>query len=261
MVKISRYLGPWAKVLLSQGVVLAILWALRDVIPPVGKGAAIAILLAQGLVAGLIGHLILKLPRIWLPLQILLPLLLLAAPSLPGWVFLLAFVLCLMVYWNSASEQVPLYFTNARTFEAVGQIADEAGARSFVDLGSGTGGIVAYLAKTRPGLTARGVETAPLVFLLSRLRIALLLRRNAEIAYRSLWDEPLGNHDLVYCFLSPVPMPRLYEKASLEMRSGTLLVSNSFAVPGVEPERVFAVADRRRTLLYVYRMGVGDDGH
>ena len=35
--------------------------------------------------------------------------------------------------------------------------------------------------------------------------------------------------------------------------AGTLLVCNSFAVPGQPPERVVAVDDRRKTQLYCYR--------
>ncbi|MBP1850302.1 hypothetical protein [Rhizobium halophytocola] len=250
---IGRHLGPVFKVVLSQGAVLAALWLLRDLIPPVGSITQIVIFLVQGAAAALIGRL-LGLPLIWWPLQLLLPLMLAMAPIVPAWTFLAAFALCLLIYWNSASEQVPLYLTNRRTFEAVGQIAEDAGAESLVDLGSGTGGIVLYLARTRPHLHAQGVETAPLVFLLSRLRLLLARLPNAHIRYRSLWAEDLSRHDLVYCFLSPVPMPRLYEKAKAEMRPGTLLVSNSFLVPDVEPERVVAVDDGRRTALYVYRM-------
>ncbi|HAD86437.1 MAG TPA: methyltransferase type 12, partial [Rhodospirillaceae bacterium] len=60
--------------------------------------------------------------------------------------------------------------------------------------------------------------------------------------------------DMVYCFLSPVPMERLYAKAKDEMQPGCLFVSNSFAVPGVEPDEVVTVDDRRRTRLLVYRL-------
>ena len=50
-----------------------------------------------------------------------------------------------------------------------------------------------------------------------------------------------------------LPMPRLYAQARAQMRAGTLLVSNSFAVPGVAAERVVEVADRRATQLHCYR--------
>jgi len=48
-------------------------------------------------------------------------------------------------------------------------------------------------------------------------------------------------------------MPGLYEKAKAAMRPGTLLVSNSFEVPGVAPVTILEVDDARRTRLFLYR--------
>jgi hypothetical protein len=63
----------------------------------------------------------------------------------------------------------------------------------------------------------------------------------------------LADYDLVYAFLSPVPMTEVWHKASTELRPGALLVSNSFPIEGVEPEQVIEVDDRRHTRLYCYR--------
>jgi hypothetical protein len=49
-------------------------------------------------------------------------------------------------------------------------------------------------------------------------------------------------------------MPRLWAKATAELRPGALLVSNSFAVPGVAAWRIVDVGDRRRTRLHCYRI-------
>ncbi len=58
----------------------------------------------------------------------------------------------------------------------------------------------------------------------------------------------------MYAFLSPVPMPAVWAKAIAEMRPGSLLVSNSFEVPGHEADAVIEVGDRRGTRLFLYRM-------
>ncbi len=63
----------------------------------------------------------------------------------------------------------------------------------------------------------------------------------------------MGDYDVVYAFLSPAPMPRLWEKAGIEMAPGAMLISNSFVVPDVAPVAVITVDDRRATRLYVYR--------
>ena len=248
-----RHLLPWLKVLFCQGLALAIVLALLPMLPDELRFGPGWVLLFEGAMAALFG-LVLRLPRIFLPIQLFLPLLVLYSDAIPGWGYLAAFVLCLLLYWNSATEQVPLYLTNGRTAAALAALARERDARSLADLGSGLGDVVVHVARACPGVSVAGIETAPLAYALSRLRVALSRAGNARIHYRSLWDEDLADYDLVYCFLSPVPMPRLYEKARREMRPGTLLVSNSFIIPDVTPEQVIEVQDGRRTQLHVYRI-------
>ncbi|OJF95090.1 hypothetical protein [Pararhizobium antarcticum] len=240
---------PWIKVLLSQGLALGCLYLLPSGILP---GAPL-ILVLQGVAAAAIGRIV-GLSLLWIPIQFLLPLAIAYNSSVPSWVYPAALVFCLLIYWNSASEQVPLYLTNRRTWKALGDLVTAENAKTFVDLGSGMGGVVTALAGAHPGLRAIGLETAPLVFLASRIRLLFAARANAQVIYKSIWDEDLAAHDIVYCFLSPVPMPRMFAKAKAEMRPGTLFVSNSFAVPGQEPTGIKDVADGRKTRLYLYRM-------
>jgi hypothetical protein len=94
------------------------------------------------------------------------------------------------------------------------------------------------------------VETAPLTFVLAWLRS--LPRRNCRIRYRSLWTTSLAPFDVIYCFLSPLPMPALWQKAQTELKPGALLVSNTFAIPGVAPDRTIALGDWRGTCLLVW---------
>jgi hypothetical protein len=96
------------------------------------------------------------------------------------------------------------------------------------------------------------VETAPLVFLVSWFRC--LLRNNCRIRYRSLWTVDLSPYDVVYCFLSPVPMPELWKKATAEMKGKALLVSNTFEIPGVSPGRIIELKDWRESRLLIWEL-------
>jgi hypothetical protein len=75
---------------------------------------------------------------------------------------------------------------------------------------------------------------------------------NVQVRYGSFWGQALGAYDVVYAFLSPVPMPRLWDKVCAELAPGGFLVSNSFEVPGVTPTGVAHVGDGRGTQLLVY---------
>lgn len=167
----------------------------------------------------------------------------------PGW-FLLAFMALLLVYRGAVSGQVPLYLSNGPTVDALQALLAERQASSFLDLGAGIGSTVAPLARRLPDTQFTGIENAPLTWLLGWLRSRG--RKNLDWCWGNLWDARLGEHDVVYAFLSPVPMAELWLKARAEMRPGTLLVSNSFPIPDVEPLCVIEVDCLPPRRLYCY---------
>lgn len=209
----------------------------------------------QGALAALIGQLS-GLSRWWLPINLgFVPgLVLLQDHSMPPWLLLAGFVVLLLFNWNALTERVPLYLTGtAAEQRLVQRLAPLPAGFRFVDLGSGLGGTLLRLARSFPNGHFVGVETAPLTFVLCWLRC--LFQRNCRVRFRSFWHEPLGEYDVVYCFLSPAPMPALWKKAGKEMRPGALLISNSFEVPGVEAEEILSIEDWRHSRLLIWRPG------
>ena len=206
--------------------------------------------LLQGGIAAMIA-LKQRAPRWWLPIHLaFLPLVVIVQrlDIAPGW-FLAAFILLLLVFWRTDKSRVPLYLTNAATADALLQLLPPRPC-NLIDLGCGEGGLLRRLAAARPDCRFTGIEHAPLTWLLARL--GALGRSNLTIRRGDLWQEPLGGYAVVYAFLSPAPMLELWSKARAEMAPDALLVSNSFEVPGVEPESALTVADRRNTRLFLY---------
>lgn len=208
----------------------------------------------QAGVAAVLGHW-LGLRRWWWPLNLaFVPgLLALQYREWPSWWFLIAFLLLLLSNWNSFRERVPLYLSGARTRQALStRLAQLPLDFRFADLGCGFGGALRQLARDYPQAHLSGVETAPLVFIVAWL--CCLPYRNCRVRYRNLWCEPLGDCDVVYCFLSPAPMADLWAKAQREMRPGSLLISNSFEIPGMPPEEVIELGDWRDSRLLIWRL-------
>lgn len=194
----------------------------------------------------------LEAPPWWMAIHFFFVPLVVAAGTLavaPGW-WLAGFVVLLLVFWRTDKSRVPLYLTNATTAAAVAQLLP-AQPCHVADLGCGNGSLLRELARTRPDCEFFGLEHAPLPWLWARLNTLGL--GNVHVRYGDFWAQHLGLFEVVYAFLSPAPMPQLWQKAVAEMKPGALLVSNSFAVPEVEAESVRAVADRRGTRLYIYR--------
>ena len=191
--------------------------------------------------------------KAWLPLNIGLPFAVFGAQTLaiPSWVFLFSFALLALVYSNSARGRVPLYLTNAKTCAAIASLLPSR-PHQFADLGCGLGGVVLGLARMRRDSHFVGIESAPIPLLIAGLRAALVAPSNTRLRCQDFWKADLGEYDVVYCFLSPVPMADLYRKARAEMQPGSRLISNSFAVPDVAPTGIVDVADRRGTRLFIW---------
>lgn len=250
---IARF--PALLALFSQLSAFVISWILLLVLARV-SGWHVSLLVAaclQGLLAALLGQLF-GLSRWWLPINLgFVPgLVLLQDHSLPPWLLLAAFMTLLLFNWNALVERVPLYLTGTATEQClILRLAELPDGFRFIDLGSGLGGTLLRLARAYPAGHFVGVETAPLTFVLCWSRC--LFQRNCRVRFCSFWRVSLDGYDVVYCFLSPAPMPALWKKARAEMQPGALLISNSFEVPGVETEEILPVDDWRHSRLLVWR--------
>ena len=172
-------------------------------------------------------------------------------------IYLGAFLVFLLVYWSTFRSQVPLYLSSMQVWHSLESLLPAKKIHSsftFLDLGSGLGGVLTHLASSRPDGQYAGVEIAPIPFLLSWLRIRLGGYRNLRIHWGSLWDCDLSQYDVVFAYLSPVPMESLWQKARSEMRPGTLFISSSFAIPDQSPHETVLVNDLHRSSLFIWHM-------
>lgn len=195
----------------------------------------------------------LELGSFWLPFQALLPFAFFwqMEHRVSPWVYPVLVAGLVLVFGGGLMSRVPLYNSNRAAWKALLELIPEEG--SLADLGAGLGGPLAFLARHRPGAQFVGVEASPLVWLIAWLR-TLSVRSHCWVRFGSLWRLPLGEFQIVYAFLSPVPMPALWEKAQREMRPGTLLISHTFEISGISPERVIPLPGRRDAKLLLYRI-------
>ncbi|HEY1043787.1 MAG TPA: class I SAM-dependent methyltransferase [Telluria sp.] len=197
-------------------------------------GFVTAALVQGALAAGISWRL--RLPPWWLPIQFLFPVLLLFAQSLavPAWVYLAIFLLLLGSYWSTFRTRVPYYPSGREVWHAFDAALPQGRPLRVIDIGSGLGGFTLDLARRHPDWSVTGIELAPLPWLLSRLRATGTRARFLRGDYVRL---DFSEYDAVFAYLSPAAMPALWEKASREMRPGSLLASYEFPIPGHPPTR------------------------
>jgi hypothetical protein len=179
------------------------------------------------------------LARWWRTIQLLFPLAVLAALALqlPSWLFGAAFLLLLGWYWSTFRTQVPYYPSGPVVWDAVRQLLPQDKAPRVIDIGSGLGGLVLYLARSRPDAEVCGIELAPLPYIYSWLR-AKLGGSRARFLLGDYEKLDFGRYDLVFAYLSPVAMPALWRKAAAEMCPGSMLASYEFNIPERAPDRI-----------------------
>lgn len=190
----------------------------------------------------------------WLVIQAAFPIALVAMLSLqlPPIIFLVAFIALLGLYWSTFRTQVPFYPSGPSAWSAVDALLPAGGPVRFADVGSGLGGLVLHLARTRRDGMFTGIEIAPLPWLVSALR-ARMSRTNAHFMRGDYESIDFSRYDVVFAYLSPAAMPALWCKARSEMRPGTLLLSYEFAIPGVAAHLTTAPSEGG-PLLYGWRM-------
>lgn len=155
----------------------------------------------------------------------------------------------LLAYGGTQRTRVPLYLSNSAAVNAFAAMLPNVPLR-VLDLGCGTGTILAALSRKRPLARGLGVERAPLPWFIAWIRSRLPGNR-FRVAWGDLWTQDLSEYDVVYAYLSPAPMADLWRKARREMRPGSMLVSFRFAIPGMEPA---ARVQAGGGWLYMWRM-------
>lgn len=241
-------LPPILRALLAQALAFAVLVALARLglrFPPlvwVLMQAVAAVFLSRWM----------ELHLRWILMQAALPFLVRAfwGLAVPAWVYLGLFLALALVFGGGLFSRVPLYHASRDAWEKLESLLPDRPGLRFVDLGCGFGGPVAHLAKARPDGSFLGVEASPFTWLVAWLRC--LPRRNAHIRLGSLWRTELAEFNVVYAFLSPVPMPALWAKARREMKPGSRFISHSFDVPGEPPQHTIPVAGRDDARLMVW---------
>ena len=92
------------------------------------------------------------LARWWLFIQFIFApaLVLMLALNIPPGFFLAAFLVMLVVYWSTFRTQVPLYLSSDKVWQALAGRLPAEQPFTLVDLGSGIGGVLTYLARDPP---------------------------------------------------------------------------------------------------------------
>ena len=212
----------------------------------------LVLVVTQAIVAGVSAR-VLGMPARWIAINVVFAPALLGALQLDVNPLLYAtgFLMLLAVFGTATfATRVPLFLSGKRALARLESWLPHE-PFSMIDLGAGTGRVLRFVARRRGNAKLSGVEIAPLPFVVAWLRS---LWSGYRVSFDNFWNCDLSGYDVVFAYLSPAPMERLWDKVRQEMRAGSLFISNSFIVPGIPPTSVVRYGRGRGAVLYIWRL-------
>jgi hypothetical protein len=122
-----------------------------------------------------------------------------------------------------------------------------------VDLGSGWGTLAISVARADRGRRVIGYEVSWFPWLVSVALARVLRLSNVSFVRADFRGVALPWPAVILCYLYPGGMRDVAHKLATEMPKPLTLVSNTFALPSMQPHETIRLDDLYRTVIRVYR--------
>lgn len=147
--------------------------------------------------------------------------------------------------------------TRRKMIEAIRALRSPVGPFGLIiDPGCGFGGLALALARAFPNERVVGIDVQSFPVRIAQLRAGLLGVRNVCFRRGDIFDQDYRDTDVIACYLYGNVMEELSEKWALELRDGSIVVSNLHPIPNWLPIRTVPVKDWLfgARAVYAYRI-------
>jgi len=151
--------------------------------------------------------------------------------------------------------------SSQKAYQAMLQLVGETGTGTIIDLGSGWGSFVIQIAKRYPQRQVIGYELSLLPWLTSTLLKRVFSLKNLTLHRQDFYREDLSPASVIVCYLFPQAMNKIKHKLWLEQPKIDFLISNNFALPSYQPEKVITLDDFYKSPVYLYTLFKNEDKH
>jgi hypothetical protein len=160
------------------------------------------------------------------------------------------------IVWTTLRVGISPVPSSAKATRAILDLIPNNAGEHITELGSGWGGLARAVTSQRPEAHVVAYELSLLPWTWSIGVARLMGRREIDFVRRDFFDADLGDTDVVLCYLFPGAMERLAERLT-HLKAGSIIISNTFRLPGWEPDKVVELDDLYRTRVYRYVVGRG----
>lgn len=167
---------------------------------------------------------------------------------LSGFLLTVFFFFRRLLFWGFT----PFFPRNAENAETIVKEIDLPPEGVFYCLGYDDSGLLSVVEKRFPGRTVVGVDTKTVSYFFSRLQ-KFLKRSKVRILHSSYYRTNLHRASIIYCRLTLEDLKDMYKKLKLEPPTDSIIISDGFIVPYMEPFKVVKVKPRKRWYSFLIR--------
>ena len=167
--------------------------------------------------------------------------------------FILLAIALSIVFWSIRNGITPMPST-PKAKKNILELLSQNLNGNILELGSGWGTLAFSIAKKLPQCQVTAYENSPVPFLFSKLRLFIQPRKNLSIQFQNFFHADLSHAQCIVCYLYPGAMQKLNTKFKKELKPGTWILSNTFALTGRSPIQSKTINDLYNTKIYLYQI-------
>lgn len=132
------------------------------------------------------------------------------------------------------------------------EVADIKKNDHVYDIGAGDGRLLAAAWQKQPTIAAIGFEFVPTVWMWGKIRL-WWQKVGVKLLWRNAHYQDLSEADVLFTYLLPPVMKEFEQKFVAELKPGSRVVSNAFALPSYNPTATKHVQKgKRKVPIYLY---------
>ena len=156
------------------------------------------------------------------------------------------------IVWGTLRAGISPMPSSRKAIAEMLHLAPDDVAGHIYELGSGWGLLALQLSKKYPNAQVTGIEISWAPYLLSRIVNYVLGGRNLRFIRGDFRTVPLSSSSLIVCYLFPEGMAQLAKQLEGQLSNDTVVISNTFRMPGWTPTTVSELNDLYRSRIYRY---------
>ncbi len=158
---------------------------------------------------------------------------------------------CLSVLWSAVRLGIGPVPTSRAVRAVMLELTPADASGTVYELGCGFGGLARALARRCPKAHVVGVEASLVPWAFAALVQRVRPLPNLRIVRGDFFAQPLGEADVLVCYLFTGGMQQLAQRVSL--KRGAVLISSTFALPGRTADATVRAKDLYASPVYRYR--------